>query len=94
MIKNLLNILEKITIPDRNIISVENTDIIVDKMIEYYDNDKNIIVHCMGGKGRTNMIISCFAIKKLGLTLSEISNHLKETREYILSREQVNLIKK
>ena len=48
----------------------------------------------MGGKGRTNMIICCFAIKKFGLQFSEINELLKTTREYILSREQIDFIKK
>lgn len=84
----------KYPIPDRSIITMENTEIIIDKMIEYYDNDKNILVHCMGGKGRTNMIISCFAIKKFGLQFSEINELLKTTREYVLSKEQIDFIKK
>ena len=84
----------KFQIPDRSIVSLEKIDEIVDKMIEYYDNDQNILVHCMGGKGRTNMIIACFTMKKIGVNLSEILVHLKNTREYIVSREQLDLIKR
>lgn len=88
--KNYLNF----TIPDRHTVSLEQTDVIVDKMIEIYDSGNSVLIHCMGGKGRTNMIICCFAIKKLGLRYSEVCDHLRTTREFILSREQMDLIKR
>ncbi len=88
--KNYMNF----PIPDRHIVSLEQTDVIVDKIIESYDLGNSILIHCMGGKGRTNMIICCFAIKKLGLRYSEICDHLRTTREFILSREQIDLIKR
>lgn len=81
-------------IPDRHIITLDDTDTIVNKIIEHYDNEDNILIHCMGGKGRTNMIIACFAIKKLGLTSIDVIEHLKNTREFIMSREQTDLIKR
>lgn len=82
-------------IPDRHITTLEETDLIINKMIECYDNDnKNILVHCMGGKGRTNMIIACFAIKKLGVSANDSLNELKRTREFVMSREQTYLVTK
>lgn len=81
-------------IPDRHIVSLEQTDAIIEKMIEIYDSNNSTLIHCMGGKGRTNMIICCFAIKKLGLKYNEICDHLRTSREFILSREQIDLIKR
>ena len=81
-------------IPDRSVVSLDETKQIIKKMSKLYDEDKSILVHCMGGKGRTNMIIGCFAMEKFGYKLRDIMDHLEATRDVLVSKEQMDLMKK
>ncbi len=83
-----------VPIPDRLVVSLEQTKQIIKKMCEAYDSDKSLLVHCMGGEGRTNMIVACFAMEKFGYKLSDIMGHLKGTRDVLVSKEQMELMGK
>ena len=75
-------------IPDRSIISFDQMNNILDVIDEEILKNNKIIIHCMGGKGRTNMVIACYLMKKCGQQLDKILLNLKNTRDVIFSKEQ------
>jgi predicted kinase len=54
---------------------------------------KNIIVHCVGGLGRTNMILSAYLMKTNNISMSEALTFLINNRNVHLSGEQILLLK-
>ncbi len=80
-------------IQDRSICSIESMDLLVDRLAKLHVEDKHFIVHCMGGKGRTNMVVACFAIRELSMELNKVIEHLEATREVIFSKEQIGFMR-
>ncbi len=81
-------------IPDRGIIQMDQMEQLVDQLAKLHGESKSFVVHCMGGKGRTNMVVACFAIRELGIGLDKVIEHLEATREIIFSKEQMNFMRK
>lgn len=74
---------------DRNI-----TDVVtVNEILKIMDTG-NTIVHCVGGVGRTNMILACYLIKKLNMSPSEAITLIGNKRNMKLSAVQIQFIKK
>lgn len=55
--------------------SVVDTKIIVDEIITYLTNGKNVHVQCIGGHGRTGVILSC--------VVGTILPHIKDVVDYV-----------
>jgi protein-tyrosine phosphatase len=55
-------------IEDYSTPSIEQTDIILDYIKYCIENKKNVLIHCMGGYGRSGTIMGCFASKYLNET--------------------------
>ncbi len=80
-------------ISDRGICTMEQMDLLVDKLSKLHEKNKHFIVHCMGGKGRTNMVVACFAIRELNMELDKVIDHMEQTREVIFSKEQMEFMR-
>jgi predicted kinase len=74
-------------IQDRSVTTMEHMEQILDRMEEEINNENKIVVHCMGGKGRTNMVIACYLMRE-GQRLDNIFENLKNTRDVIFSKDQ------
>lgn len=62
---------------------------------EIINNPNNIcLVHCMGGIGRTNMVLCGNLIKELNMSPSECIADLKKSRKVIMVPEQILFLKK
>lgn len=55
-------------IEDYSTPSIEQTDSILNFIQTCIDNKKNVLIHCMGGYGRSGTIMGCFANKYLNET--------------------------
>ncbi len=55
-------------IEDYSTPSIEQTDSILNFIQTCIDNKKNVLIHCMGGYGRSGTIMGCFASKYLNET--------------------------
>jgi len=53
-----------------------------------------VIVHCIGGVGRTNLILACYLMKHHEMSLSNILEKLKNERKMILATPQRDFAKK
>jgi len=62
-------------------------------VIGQIDMHNKVIVHCIGGKGRTNTIIVAYMIWKMGITLSECIERIKD-RHVIITDNQMDFLKK
>jgi atypical dual specificity phosphatase len=83
-------------IVDRSVTSHEHMNQILDIIEdEITQNNKvgKIIIHCMGGKGRTNMVVVCYLMRELEQQLDEILERLYKEREVIFSDEQMNFMR-
>ncbi len=72
----------------------ETTISVVKKIFEIIEKTPRTLVHCLGGVGRTNMILSCYYIKFLGFSPLEASTILNEKRKVLMTDVQMLFIKK
>ena len=73
----------------------ESTDIeTIDTILNLITPNRKTLVHCMGGIGRTNMILVCYLTKKLRMSQSEATTKLSSERKVILTNPQILLAKK
>ncbi len=63
----------------------------MEKIINIIENNKCVLVHCLGGKGRTAMVIFCY-LKTKGYINDEIYNILN-TRTTLITSVQEEFIK-
>lgn len=94
----LLQLAEKLNItvhhlgfPDRRACKIEVLIDIVDRILVNRDN--RTLVHCRGGVGRTNMILSGLLMKTSNVPPSEAMAILKDKRKLIMTTEQILLLK-
>ncbi|ATZ80467.1 dual specificity serine/threonine and tyrosine phosphatase [Bodo saltans virus] len=80
-------------IKDRSIPSQKQMIEILDIISDLILNGEKVVVHCMGGKGRTNMILACYLMKEHGLKYGEIMESMYMIREIAFSDEQTMLMK-
>ena len=69
-----------------------NPEVIVDIMNLLTDGSHSI-VHCMGGIGRTNMVLCCYLIKTKNKSPSEAITILSQSRKIILTIPQMMFVK-
>jgi atypical dual specificity phosphatase len=78
-----------ISIEDYGSPSLEELDYVVNYISRQIDNEKPVMVHCSGGKGRTGTILAGYLIKKNGLSAEKAVYKLRSLRgESIQSNEQ------
>jgi atypical dual specificity phosphatase len=69
--------------------SLEELDYVVNYISRQIDNEKPVMVHCSGGKGRTGTILAGYLIKKNGFSAERAVYKLRILRgESIQSKEQ------
>lgn len=66
----------------------------LDQILEIIFSNTRTIVHCLGGIGRTNVILVAFLIKKLNISPSEAITLLEKNRKVILTTPQLMFVKK
>lgn len=66
----------------------------LDKMLDIIYSSQKILVHCIGGVGRTNTLIVCYLLKKLNISSSEAITLLDRNRKVILSNTQLMFVKR
>jgi protein-tyrosine phosphatase/energy-coupling factor transporter ATP-binding protein EcfA2 len=62
------------------------------KIVEKIDTGKNVVVHCVGGKGRTNTVIIAYLIWKYEISVSDALDIIKD-RLIILTDLQTKFLK-
>ncbi len=79
-----------LSIEDYGAPSLEELDYVVNYISRQLDNQKPVMVHCSGGKGRTGTILAGYLIKKgNGLTAEKAIYKLRNLREEsVESKEQ------
>lgn len=79
-------IFERYSIPDRKITSDDEVLSIVNRIIEYVCDKKKVLVHCLGGKGRTGTVLGILLGKLYGMPFEDILDTLetsfRTTRRY------------
>lgn len=80
-------------IKDRCAISHDEMTEILNQICTSILNKENIVVHCLGGKGRTNMVLACYLMREKNKHYGEIIDEFNKTREIAFSQEQENFIK-
>jgi protein-tyrosine phosphatase len=78
------------SIPDRHATSDE----MIEKILDTILNEKKTLVHCLGGIGRTNMILICYMIKQLNIAPAEAITILSNNRKVILTQPQIIYVKR
>lgn len=88
-----------VPIIDRESPTIEEMISTIEYMNEKITEGKNVLVHCLGGVGRTNTILTCYYIYQM-MKLQQIKstdeaiNYIKNKRpKMILSQNQINFIK-
>jgi atypical dual specificity phosphatase len=62
-------------------------------ILDVIASSPKVLVHCLGGVGRTNTVIACYLIKFKGLSPAEAMSFIDGNRKMKLSGEQVSFIK-
>jgi len=78
---------------DRCATNTETMTNILEIMIKAEQAGEKTIVHCMGGIGRTNMVLACYLIKKTNMSPSEATTILNKQRKVIITPLQMFFIK-
>lgn len=83
-----------LSIEDFGAPSLEELDYVVNYISRQIDNQKPVMVHCSGGKGRTGTILAAYLIKKEnGLSAEKALYKLRSLRgESIQSKEQKTVV--
>jgi hypothetical protein len=55
--------IERFPIPDFDIPSVDQAEVILDVIDRLLDHGRTVYVHCLGGRGRTGTVIGCWLIR-------------------------------
>jgi len=66
----------------------------VNNILDIVSKSKRNIIHCLGGVGRTNMLLSCYCIKYLNYSPLEASTILSTKRKVLMTTPQIMFIKK
>jgi protein-tyrosine phosphatase/adenylate kinase family enzyme len=80
-------------IKDRSIISHDDMTEILNQICTSILNKENIVIHCLGGKGRTNMVLACYLMREKSRHYGEIIDEFNKTRDVIFSHEQEDFMK-
>jgi protein-tyrosine phosphatase/adenylate kinase family enzyme len=66
------------------------------EIISFLDQNQNhnVLIHCLGGVGRTNIVLICYLMYHRRIPLSEASEYVKTNRhKMILTQAQINFAK-
>jgi hypothetical protein len=66
----------------------------INEMIDIIMNHDRVIIHCLGGKGRTAMLFYSYLIRIKGMKIYEIKQKYKDDRETIFGQGQVDFLEK
>jgi protein-tyrosine phosphatase/predicted kinase len=80
-------------IKDRYITSHEHMTEILNQIYDSISNREKVVVHCLGGKGRTNMILACYLMREKNKHYGEIIAEFNNSREVAFSNEQEDVMK-
>ncbi|EPG64800.1 cyclin-dependent kinase inhibitor 3 [Leptospira wolffii serovar Khorat str. Khorat-H2] len=77
-------------VPDRS-----SLEVLLDRMDTELSSGKNILVHCVGGLGRSGTVAAAYLIRKLGFTSEQAIRRVREVRSEraIESREQESFLR-
>jgi len=64
---------------------------LVQKICEYVERGKNVLIHCGGGIGRTGMVAQCVLLA-LGLSKEEASTAVKQAGSHAETRNQKRFV--
>ncbi len=70
---------DRLAIPDQGVPSLEEARILSREIMDALDKGETIVLHCVGGLGRTGMIAACIAIDK-GLSIVESIRVVRDVR--------------
>jgi len=76
--------------------SISDIDImnsIIKSLEESVSRSEKVIVHCLGGIGRTNVVLGCYLMKKTKISPSEATSILNKQRNIFLTTNQINFMK-
>lgn len=67
---------------------------VINNILDIVSKSKRTLIHCLGGVGRTNMLLSCYCIKYLNQSPLEASTILSSKRKVLMTTPQIMFIKK
>ena len=78
---------------DRKACDLETFIHIINIIEENSTTQNKTLVHCLGGIGRTNMVLAGYLMKKQNIPPSEAITQLKNVRKLIMTTEQIMFLK-
>ncbi len=98
-IKKVINLMETSTTTQTHHFPIDDrygaeTDYIDQIISTMRFPEEPTVVHCLGGKGRTNMILVCYLMKYYKKTKQEAINIVSHNRECIITDDQMKAIAK
>ena len=70
----------RFAIPDTSVIDDDGYDAILAHIRAEIAADKNVLVHCWGGKGRTGTVVGAWLIEQQGLGYPEVIDRMQQLR--------------